>query len=146
MDELVTKISAATGLAPQKAEQALGIMLNLVKTQGNQNKVAELFAKLPGADALVAKHGGDGASSGGLLGMLAGGMMGGPLAAVRDGDRIVIDIPKRSLRLDVGDAELAARLRTWKRPAPKFRHGYLALYARLAESADKGAIIRHRDG
>jgi len=57
MDELVTKISAATGLAPQKAEQALGIMLNLVKTQGNQNKVAELFAKLPGADALVARHG-----------------------------------------------------------------------------------------
>ncbi len=44
--------------------------------------MAELFAKLPGADALVAKHGGDGASSGGLLGMLAGGMMGGPLAAV----------------------------------------------------------------
>ena len=82
MEELVTRISAATGLAPQKAEQALGIMLNLVKTQGNQNKVAELFAKLPGADALVARHGGDGASSGGLLGMLAGGMMGGPLAAV----------------------------------------------------------------
>ena len=76
------EISAATGLAPQKAEQALGIMLNLIKTQGNQNKVAELFAKLPGAAALVARHGGDGASSGGLLGMLAGGMMGGPLAAV----------------------------------------------------------------
>lgn len=82
MDELVTKISAATGLAPQKAEQALGIMLNLVRTQGNQNKVAELFARLPGAEALVARHGGDGASTGGLLGMLAGGMMGGPLAAV----------------------------------------------------------------
>ncbi|MFO1123073.1 MAG: DUF2267 domain-containing protein [Hyphomicrobiales bacterium] len=82
MDELVTKISAATGLAPEKAEQALGIMLNLVRTQGNQNKVAELFARLPGAEALVARHGGDGASTGGLLGMLAGGMMGGPLAAV----------------------------------------------------------------
>ena len=59
-------------------------MLNLVKTQGNQNKVGELFAKLPGAGELVQLHGGDGAGhgGGGLLGMLAGGMMGGPLAAI----------------------------------------------------------------
>jgi len=68
---------------------------------------------------------------------------GGPLAAVRDGDRITIDIPNRSLNLDVTDAEIAARLREWRRPAPKFTRGYLALYARLAESADQGAIIRH---
>jgi dihydroxy-acid dehydratase len=69
---------------------------------------------------------------------------GGPLAAVRDGDRITIDIPKRSLSLDVPEAEIQKRMETWKRPKPKFRSGYLALYARLAESADKGAIIRHR--
>lgn len=82
MQDLITKISAETGLSAAKAEQAIGIMLNLVKTQGNQNKVADLFAKLPGAEDLVAKHGSDGASKGGLLGMLAGGMMGGPLAAI----------------------------------------------------------------
>ena len=82
MQDLITKISAATGLSADKAEHALGIMLNLVKTQGDQTKVAELFGKLPGADDIVARHGGDGASRGGLLGMLAGGMMGGPLAAV----------------------------------------------------------------
>lgn len=82
MQDLIAKISTATGLSEAKAEQAVGIMLNLVKTQGNQNKVAELFSRLPGAGDLVAKHGGDGAAKGGLLGMLAGGMMGGPLAAV----------------------------------------------------------------
>jgi len=70
---------------------------------------------------------------------------GGPLALVRDGDRISIDIPSRSLELQVDDGELEARRSTWQRPQPKFRNGYLSLYSRLAESADKGAIIRHRD-
>ncbi|MFA6107510.1 MAG: dihydroxy-acid dehydratase [Candidatus Latescibacterota bacterium] len=69
---------------------------------------------------------------------------GGPLAAVRDGDIISIDIPARSLRLEVPEAEIQARLAAWQPPPPKFRSGYLALYSRLAESADKGAIIRHR--
>lgn len=82
MQDLIAKVSAETGLGAAKTEQAIGIMLNLVRTQGNQNKVAELFAKLPGAAELAAKHGGDGASSGGLLGMLGGGLMGGPLAAI----------------------------------------------------------------
>ncbi len=57
---------------------------------------------------------------------------------------ITIDIPSRSLHLRVPDEEIVARLATWQRPEPKFRRGYLALYARLAESADKGAIIRHK--
>jgi dihydroxy-acid dehydratase len=69
---------------------------------------------------------------------------GGPLAAVRDGDRITIDIPNRNLRLHVADEEIKARLANWRRPEPKFKKGYLALYARLAESADKGAIIRNK--
>ena len=69
---------------------------------------------------------------------------GGPIAAVEDGDTITIDIPNRHLKLHVPDSEIEARLRTWKRPAPKIKSGYLALYARLAESADKGAIIRNR--
>ncbi len=69
---------------------------------------------------------------------------GGPIAAVRDGDRIAIDIPQRSLHLEIPELEIQKRLETWKRPAPKFTRGYLALYSRLAESADKGAVIRHR--
>jgi dihydroxy-acid dehydratase len=69
---------------------------------------------------------------------------GGPLAIVRDGDPITIDIPNRKLHLHVGDEEIKNRLVAWKRPEPKFKKGYLALYARLAESADRGAIIRNK--
>jgi len=69
---------------------------------------------------------------------------GGPIAAVEDGDTITVDIPNRTLHLDVSDEEIRTRLGTWQRPEPKFKKGYLALYARLAESADKGAIIRHK--
>jgi dihydroxy-acid dehydratase len=69
---------------------------------------------------------------------------GGPIAVVKDGDKISVDIPNRSLHLHVSDEEIKARLARWQRPEPKFKKGYLALYARLAESADKGAIIRHK--
>ena len=84
MQELIARIVTTAGLPPEKAEKALGIVLTLIQTQGNQNKVQELFDKLPGAAELARKQGGDGAGrgGGGLLGMLAGGMMGGPLAAV----------------------------------------------------------------
>ncbi len=69
---------------------------------------------------------------------------GGPLAVVEDGDLITIDIPDRSLHLHISDEEIQSRLARWQRPNPKFKRGYLALYARLAESADKGAIIGHK--
>jgi dihydroxy-acid dehydratase len=69
---------------------------------------------------------------------------GGPIAAVRDGDVITIDIPNRSLELKVDSGEIEKRLSAWQPPPPRVSNGYLSLYARLAESADKGAIIRHR--
>ncbi len=69
---------------------------------------------------------------------------GGPLAIVQDGDSITIDIPNRKLHLHIPEEEIKKRLGRWRRPQPKFKKGYLALYARLAESADKGAIIRHK--
>jgi dihydroxy-acid dehydratase len=69
---------------------------------------------------------------------------GGPIAVVRDGDRITIDIPNRALVLHLGDDEIKKRLAQWQRPKPRFTRGYLALYARLAESADKGAVIPHK--
>jgi dihydroxy-acid dehydratase len=69
---------------------------------------------------------------------------GGPIAVVEDGDTITIDVPNRGLHLHVSDAEIEARRAGWRRPAPRVKRGYLALYARLAESADKGAIIRHK--
>ena len=70
---------------------------------------------------------------------------GGPLAAVRDGDRITVDIPGRRLDLELSQDALAGRLAAWQRPAPKITSGYLALYSRLAASAARGAIIPTRD-
>jgi dihydroxy-acid dehydratase len=69
---------------------------------------------------------------------------GGPIAIVENGDEISIDIPNRELKLHLSDQEIKDRLATWQRPEPKFKKGYLALYSQLAESADKGAIIRHK--
>lgn len=82
MQVLISKITAATGLNSTTAEKAVGILLNLVATQGDKTKVEALFKKLPGASELVTAHGGDGAGGGGLMGILAGGLMGGPLAMI----------------------------------------------------------------
>ncbi len=69
---------------------------------------------------------------------------GGPIAAVKDGDTIRIDITAGTLTLDVSDEEIRNRLSTLKKPVKDIPRGYLNVYARLAESADKGAIIRNR--
>jgi len=69
---------------------------------------------------------------------------GGPLAVVEDGDEIAIDIPTRQLELRVSAEEIEKRLAAWQRPEPRIKRGYLSLYSRLAESADKGAVIRNR--
>ncbi len=70
---------------------------------------------------------------------------GGPLAVVEEGDTITIDIPNRELKLDVDEEGIKGRLKKWQKPEPRIKSGYLALYSRLAESANLGAIIRHRD-
>ena len=66
---------------------------------------------------------------------------GGPIALVRDGDRITIDIPARTLTLHISDEELAERRKAWVRPRYKYRRGVLAQYERLASSADLGAAL-----
>ena len=66
---------------------------------------------------------------------------GGTIALVEEGDRIAIDIPGHSITLLVDDAELARRKAAWVCPEPKIRTGYLARYAKLVSSADKGAIL-----
>jgi len=67
---------------------------------------------------------------------------GGVIGLVREGDLIEIDIPGRSIHLCVEDAELAERRKTWACPEPKIKSGYLARYAKLVSSADKGAILQ----
>jgi dihydroxy-acid dehydratase len=62
---------------------------------------------------------------------------------VENGDTITIDVLESSIHLHVPDEQIAARLKAWKQPTLKVKKGYLALYSRLASSADKGAIIRY---
>ena len=66
---------------------------------------------------------------------------GGPIGLVEEGDLIAIDIPGRSIELKVSDEVLAARKAKWVCPEPKIKTGYLARYARLVSSADRGAIL-----
>lgn len=65
--------------------------------------------------------------------------LGGPIALVRDGDRIEVDIPGRRLNLLVPAEELQARRRAWSPPPPRVTRGFLTLYARSAEPAERGA-------
>jgi dihydroxy-acid dehydratase len=65
---------------------------------------------------------------------------GGPLAAVRDGDRITIDTQNRQINVNLSDAELKERLAAWSPPTPKYTTGTLAKYAKLVSSASIGAV------
>jgi dihydroxy-acid dehydratase len=65
---------------------------------------------------------------------------GGPLAAVRDGDLIVIDVPNRKLDVEIAESVLKQRLSEWTGPAPRYTTGVLAKYARLVSSAATGAV------
>ena len=87
----------------------------------------------------------DGRFSGGSHGFVVGHVTpeafdGGPIAVVRDGDGITIDATTRTITLEVADAELAARLAAWTPPAPRYRRGVLAKYARQVTSASLGAV------
>jgi dihydroxy-acid dehydratase len=87
----------------------------------------------------------DGRFSGGTHGFCIGHVApeavdGGPIAFVRDGDRIVIDVDRRSIDLDVAPAELERRREGWKVPPARYPSGVLAKYARLAQGAERGAV------
>ncbi len=68
-------------------------------------------------------------------------MVGGPIAIVKDGDIIDIDIPSRNLNVRLTEEEIKTRLRDWKPPEPKVKRGVLTIYSRLTEQAEKGATI-----
>jgi len=87
----------------------------------------------------------DGRFSGGTHGFCIGHVApeavdGGPIAFVREGDRIVIDVTANTVDLDVPEAELTKRRAEWKLPEPRYTTGVLAKYARLAQGAERGAI------
>jgi dihydroxy-acid dehydratase len=89
----------------------------------------------------------DGRISGATHGFMAGHIapesaLGGPIAAVRDGDTITIDVANRRIDLDVPDEEIAARIEAYRTPAPIYSNGVMAKYAKLVASASEGAVTR----
>jgi len=87
----------------------------------------------------------DGRFSGGSHGFVVGhvtpeAFVGGPLAAVEDGDQITIDSQTKRVDVQLSDEEMDRRLRNWQRPEPRATRGLLAKYARLVSSASVGAI------
>ena len=83
-----------------------------------------------------------GASCGAAIGHISPeAAAGGPIAYIKDGDKIAIDIPNYSLKLLVSDEEMEERKKTMKIREPKKLTGYLKRYAKNVSSADKGAIV-----
>jgi dihydroxy-acid dehydratase len=89
----------------------------------------------------------DGRFSGATRGLMAGhvateAFVGGPIAAVREGDTISIDIPKRRIDVEISVDEMTARLRDWRAPEPRYKTGVMAKYIALVSGAEEGAITR----
>jgi dihydroxy-acid dehydratase len=87
----------------------------------------------------------DGRFSGGSHGFVVGhvtpeAFVGGPLAIIRNGDPITIDAHKRRVTLELSAKEIAARLKKWKQPKPRYTRGVLAKYAKVVSSAHLGAV------
>jgi dihydroxy-acid dehydratase len=91
----------------------------------------------------------DGRFSGATHGLMVGHVApeaarGGPLAALREGDTVTIDVDAREVRVDLPEEEIAARLARWTPPPPRYLTGVLAKYATLVSSASEGAVTRPR--
>ena len=91
----------------------------------------------------------DGRFSGATRGLMCGHIspeaaLGGPIAAIHEGDAIHIDINTRTLEVEVNDATLKHRLAEWKAPKPPYTTGVFAKYAALVHSASEGAITKPR--
>jgi dihydroxy-acid dehydratase len=89
----------------------------------------------------------DGRFSGGTKGPCIGHVSpeaaeGGPIAVVKNGDRIVLDIPNRKLEIKLSKAEIKKRLAKWKPREPKIKSGWLARYAKVVTSANTGAVVK----
>src|SRR5438874_4807470 len=91
----------------------------------------------------------DGRFSGATRGLMVGHVApeaarGGPLAALREGDSIVLDVEARGINVELSDDEIAARLADWTPPPPRYTGGVFAKYAASVSSASEGAVTRPR--
>jgi dihydroxy-acid dehydratase len=89
----------------------------------------------------------DGRFSGGTRGLCVGHVSpeageGGPIAVVRDGDTVVIDLAERKIELKVPEQEIKKRLSAWRPPEPRIKKGYLARYVKMVTSAHTGAVLK----
>jgi dihydroxy-acid dehydratase len=89
----------------------------------------------------------DGRFSGATRGLMVGHVtpeaaVGGPIALVREGDAITVDVEGRTIDLEVSEEELTSRRESWTPPPPRYATGALAKYASLVGSASEGAICR----
>jgi dihydroxy-acid dehydratase len=82
-----------------------------------------------------------GATHGPMIGHVAPeAQVGGPIALVRDGDTIVMDVSARELSVRLSDAEMERRRKEWQAPPPRYDSGVMAKYARLVSTASRGAV------
>jgi dihydroxy-acid dehydratase len=93
----------------------------------------------------------DGRFSGGSRGASIGhispeAMQGGPIAVVQNGDIIAIDIPGKTITLQISDRQIQNRLSNWTPPPPKITRGYLSRYAGMVSSGSEGAVLNYRGG
>ena len=91
----------------------------------------------------------DGRFSGATRGLMVGhvapeAVKGGPIAAIREGDEISLDIDARRLDVALSDDEIARRVAEYKSPEPPYERGVMAKYAALVSSASKGAVTQPR--
>jgi dihydroxy-acid dehydratase len=89
----------------------------------------------------------DGRFSGATHGLMVGHIApeaarGGPIAALKDGDTVTVDVAKRQLNVELPAAEIAQRLKDWRAPEPRYASGVFAKYAALVSSASEGAVTR----
>jgi dihydroxy-acid dehydratase len=89
----------------------------------------------------------DGRFSGATRGLMVGHVApeaarGGPIAALREGDRVVFDIEARRLEAELSDQEIKKRLANWREPEPRYKSGVFAKYAALVSSASEGAVTQ----
>jgi dihydroxy-acid dehydratase len=87
----------------------------------------------------------DGRFSGATRGLMVGhvapeAVKGGPIAAIRDGDQITLDVDARRLDVDLGEEEIAERVAAYEPPAPAYERGVMAKYAATVSSASEGAV------
>ena len=87
----------------------------------------------------------DGRFSGGTYGLVVGHVapetyVGGPIAFIKDGDIIALDVEKKTISVELSDAEFACRRAEWKQPKPRYKRGVLRKYIELVSSASQGAV------